>query len=286
MSDAVSRFFQYARLREAIRLGTPVEDEILKTYRFCNVFREDDRTTTWFRESLREPRADEWDVMFTTLMFRWFNRIGTAELLLERYGPQMFTLNYFRPDLVRKTLADVRPIINPAYIIKTPNGMNKLDGIIWCLENFSERRRRELVAFLNGWNVRPLKERRLQDIHEFLTRFPYMGPFMAYEVVTDLRHTWMAETAPDIMTWANAGPGAFRGLSRVAGRRVTDLVHPEQANEEMQNLLHRSLDPELWPADWRPWEMREVEHTLCEFDKYERARLGEGRPKQLYRKGK
>jgi hypothetical protein len=29
--------------------------------------------------------------------------------------------------------------------------------------------------------------------------------------------------------------------------------------------------------------MREVEHTLCEFDKYERVRTGEGKPRGVYR---
>ena len=30
-------------------------------------------------------------------------------------------------------------------------------------------------------------------------------------------------------------------------------------------------------------EMREIEHSLCEFDKYERTRLGEGRPRAKYK---
>ena len=30
-------------------------------------------------------------------------------------------------------------------------------------------------------------------------------------------------------------------------------------------------------------EMREIEHSLCEFDKYERVRNGEGKPRGLYR---
>jgi hypothetical protein len=50
----------------------------------------------------------------------------------------------------------------------------------------------------------------------------------------------------------------------------------------MQEILSFSKSDEYWPQNWPHWEMREVEHTLCEFDKYERARLGEGRPKQLY----
>ena len=32
-----------------------------------------------------------------------------------------------------------------------------------------------------------------------------------------------------------------------------------------------------------PFELREIEHSLCEFDKYERIRLGQGRPKQKYK---
>lgn len=33
-----------------------------------------------------------------------------------------------------------------------------------------------------------------------------------------------------------------------------------------------------------PFELREIEHSLCEFDKYERVRRGEGRPRQLFRR--
>lgn len=281
MSDAVSRFFAYARERERIRLGTPTNDEILKTFRFCNVFREDDRTTTWFREHIRERMREHADVMFATLLFRWFNKIETAEILL-RHDPGLFTLRGFDGQAVEDLLDEVRPVINPAYIIKTPNGMNKVQGIVWCLANFSFRRFQEVNDFLMEWNKRPATERQLQEIHEFLMRFPFLGPFMAYEVVTDLRHTWMGDKAPDIYTWANAGPGAFRGLNRIHGRPLEASVRPEQANAEMQGLLR--LVPNHWPREWPRWEMREVEHTLCEFDKYERARLGEGRPKQLYRK--
>ena len=33
-----------------------------------------------------------------------------------------------------------------------------------------------------------------------------------------------------------------------------------------------------------PLEMREIEHSLCEFDKYTRVKNGEGRPRSIYRK--
>ena len=56
--------------------------------------------------------------------------------------------------------------------------------------------------------------------------------------------------------------------------------------EAMLPLLQRILDESLklsnWPGGWPGWSMREVEHWLCEFDKYERARLGEGKMKRKY----
>jgi hypothetical protein len=39
------------------------EDEILKQFKFCQVFREDDRTTRWFREHIRDPLKDSPDVV-------------------------------------------------------------------------------------------------------------------------------------------------------------------------------------------------------------------------------
>ena len=42
----------------------------------------------------------------------------------------------------------------------------------------------------------------------------------------------------------------------------------------MRDLLKMSRDPQYWPEDWTPWEMREVEHWLCEYAKYQQAVQG------------
>ena len=49
------------------------EDEILRTYRFTNPYRENDRTTVWFRENIRDPLKDDNKVLMATVIFRWFN---------------------------------------------------------------------------------------------------------------------------------------------------------------------------------------------------------------------
>ena len=129
-------------------------------------------------------------------------------------------------------------------------------------------------------------------------RYEYLGGFMAYEVITDLRHTYLLENAPDIMTWCNLGPGAKRGIGRVlfpqdwndrlrsSGGKVdskTTFPVPEdweellgQLMEELQNLL-----PDNFPV----LEMRDIEHSLCELDKYDRVLFNQGPMKRRYNGG-
>ena len=56
-----------------------------------------------------------------------------------------------------------------------------------------------------------------------------------------------------------------------------------QANAEMLGLLdvsHRYVGDHIDGADV---DMRTIEHSLCEWDKYERVRLGQGKPRSLFK---
>jgi hypothetical protein len=293
--DQVSRFFAYAAEREAIRerraegLRPPwTNDPILGEYRFCNIHREDDRVTSWFRENIRNPLRSRPEVFYATAMFRWFNRVETArEVMRITEAMNLDALTAYRrfePHIMRMALSEFRPLTNAAYIIKTPNGMNKLEGIIQCLEWLTEQEHcppgYDLPVGLEQMCDALLSQPgdfSLQEVHEWLVKFPYLGGFMAYEIVTDLRHTDLLCKAPDVFEWANAGPGAVRGLNRLQDRPLDKGLSQGVACTEMRALLEdaheRGLDS---------WEMREVEHTLCEFDKYERERLCQGHPKQRF----
>lgn len=291
-------FFAYARKRYQLMLdrtsGFPppwTDDPILRDYRFCNVFREDDKTTKFIREHVPH-KGYGLRYLGALVIARWFNRIETIERLLPPDGtsPPYFEQNLlFRWDpqhdgldawesAVRERLAGVKPLVTGAYMIKTPAGMDKLSGLLWCLRQF--------LPHAIHLQVHIDEETTLEGVWERLREFPYLGDFMAYEIVTDLRHTLM-KTAPDINTWANPGPGCARGIDRLLGLPVGTLKRHQKVDREkmmgvMQNLLASSRNDKHWPARWPKWEMREVEHTLCEFDKYERALFGQGTPKQKY----
>src|SRR5215472_13191089 len=86
-------FWEFIRERIAIyhkkQDGQPrpwTEDRVLNKYYFCNIYREWDKTTIWFKDNLRDPLKDNESVIFATVIFRWFNRIETAV----RMGPELF----------------------------------------------------------------------------------------------------------------------------------------------------------------------------------------------------
>lgn len=310
-------FFRFITERYKIFLkkeaGEPrpwTEDDILDYYKFTNVFREDDATTVWFRNNVRNKFQDKVEGVLATVLFRWFNRISTGEVIFNQIGDYKatgraltawdFYLESGEIDSMRSAILSGigpdGPHVTGAYIIKTPNGSTKLNGVLNCVHWFYHARQplrytqngkdmKTLVGWREGGEI--MLDRNcvvtLEQAWDWLRKFEYMGDFMSYEVVTDLRHTDLLNRAPDIMTWANAGPGAMRGLNRLYGRELNLRPPKKKTNQEMFELLELSKDSNNWPSEFPPLEMREVEHMLCEMDKYIRVDKGEGKPRGVYK---
>ena len=301
-------FFEYAKLRYNIfrrrEMGRPepwTSDPILGRYRFCNVFREDDRTTRWFRTHVRDDHrlAGRPELLLATVVFRMFNRISTGEAVFCQTDIEGTPFELFAEDgnvghLKKAILAGCGkrgPYVTGSYIISTPPGFPKLDGVLQVIKMFWKDANvfgRHMETGL-GWKSVGLilaQNRQmygLEEVWDWLRQFDYLGKFHSYEIVTDLRHTSLLGRAPDIMTWANPGPGARRGLCRVHGMDLDERIPREQQIKQMRELLVLSQDGRMWSKEWPRWELRDVEHTLCEFDKYERARTGQGRPRGVFR---
>lgn len=285
--EELDRYCYWQLEREKIRIKKEVlkqeppwtDDPILQEFKFCQVFREDDRTTRWFRTHIREPLRDKPSVLMATVIFRWFNFINTGRTLIE----QDLLLNWDRKKAIEEITKQPKWVTG-AYIIKTPNGMNKVTGVAECVSHMWQDRE-YLIDLLEE------PDASLEKTWHLLRDYPYMGPFMAYEVVTDLRHTYLLENADDIMTWANAGPGAMRGLNRLTGRELSFSQRSHDWNGEMQELFALVLN-RLDRSEFRsfnllsPYEMREIEGGLCEFDKYSRIYKKEGRTRSIFKHNK
>ena len=279
LRDRLDLYFYWIHERETIRLNKEVErnpqpwtdDPILQKFKFCQVFREADRTTRWFKRHIRNPWRDDPEVLMATVIFRWFNFIETGRTLIRHN----LHIEWDRKKAIEEITKQDKWVTG-AYIVKTPNRMDKVTGVAECISHMWSDREK-LVE-------RILATKSLEKSWEILRDYPYMGPFMAYEVITDLRHTYLLQDAEDILTWANAGPGAMRGLNRLAGRDLDFCRRTHPWNDEMRNLWEISrerLNPNL--IDLNRFEMREIEGGLCEFDKYSRILNEEGRTRSVYK---
>jgi hypothetical protein len=279
VENQINKFFAVARERYNIllkrRAGLPKpwsDDPIFRTEYFCNVFREDDRTTMWFRENIRDKlRNDPKEALAAIAAFRWFNKIETGEKIKE------FLLGDWDHVKVYNKLSNVKPVVTGAYIIKTPDGMTKLKGVLWCIEEFNK-------LLLGGTFDKILQGKAtMEESCGLLKTAPYLGNFMAWQICSDARQTCLLENATDSDTWAQAGPGSTRGIGRVYYNDVDKFAYGGK-NEVlilMQDLCIRSRDTKYWNPEYPKLTTMDISHQLCEFDKYERCQEG-GRMKRKY----
>lgn len=284
------RFIYYMTERHAIylskkgggRMGNWTQDPILQEFRFCNVYRELDTVTIWIRENIREPFDGHPWLWFMLCLAR---RINHPPTLTELMNAGCWPCLKFDPAHMVKVLdartARGEQVYTGAYMITAETGpehIGKTKSVTTAYSNL-------LPLWQKAREIEPQLHNTLQEAYNAILGQGFAwGPFMTYEVVSDLRHTAYLKNAKDVDTWANAGPGAIRGLNRLYDRPLTQKPQAHQTNEEMRQLLIRTR--EQWPRASKTYpklEMREIEHTLCEFDKYERVRLGEGRPRSKYR---
>jgi len=275
--------------RQAGRDKPWTDDEILQRYFFTNPYRENDKVSVWFRENVRDPLKDDPRVLFATVAFRWFNLPTTGLILMghlrsdevtswdRSWGKSNLLLKWDEEEAVARLnhLWDNgnNPVFTGAFMVKAGNGPrgSKIPSVCGCITKIWEARK-DLVKVCR-------EDCRLQALWAALRKFRGLGGFMSYEIVCDLRYTSLLENASDVDSWCNIGPGAKRGMNRLMGTPLEATISSDTWGVQTRILLE-VLRSRL--KDMPRFEMREVEHSLCEFDKYERLRLGEGRSKRRY----
>lgn len=273
-------FFDYMRKRHSIYLrksaGEPppwIDDKALQRLYLTNVYRELDTVTIWVRRHIREPYADHPNLWFMLLIARLLNWPDTlADVMSDKkaWPHTRFDGTGFLAALHRRKRRREK-VFGNAYILT--NGGEAIPKDEYTTTILDE-----------AWQQREYIEPRLHDTMEIATNvlrtLSGIGGFIAYEVACDLRYTRYLENAPDVRTWAHAGPGAKRGLNWVHGIEPVEKSMPEKVAVERMRVLLEELDPQ-WPYEPR-LEMREIEHSLCEFAKVCKFRYHGKRPKRWY----
>lgn len=249
------------------------DDRILRQYRFCNVYRELDTVTQWIARHWRKPLHGYEDLWFGMAVARWVNHPATLNEigLPVPWNPKKFV----RVLKDRKERGE--KVWTGAYMIGTQG--NAMDKALFIAEGVLQPlwdRRAEL---------RPRKGDTLADFADRIVSVKNQGKFMVGQIIADAKYepSSFLRAARDWQTFAVSGPGSRRGLNRVVGREKNRHWREDEwkaALIELQGGVNGTLAT-LRPS-MKPLHAQDLQNCLCEFDKYERVRLGEGRPRSLY----
>lgn len=251
LRTAVERHRIY-RKKEADLPKPWTEDVVMRDFFFCNLFRQYDKCSKWIIEKILP--YGRWDLL---ILYRFISTYSTFKMLegdeipLDSVEAVTAAMKMYKQDGI--TLFSSCFIRNP----RIPGGWTETHNVPLILINEIKKQAENIFLFNTT----------LEDMVEFLSQFPGTGGFMAYEYACDF--AYMDKFNPtDTMTWANMGPGAQRGMSLlIHGTAFQKFSFHEWLNhaQNLLPLLKERVESEF-PEE--TVTMREVEHWLCEYQKY------------------
>ena len=256
-------------LKKLNNLPAPwTDDEILRTYKFCNSYRVNDRVSQYLLKNViyNNKKYTKETMLFRIILFKLFNKESTWELLLENFND--ITLENFDQskysNVLKNALNNGVKIYNDAYI----SCANKAFGY--------DKKHDNHLALLNKMFVvdkvqnKILECKTMKKAFNIIRSYPLIGNFMAYQLVTDINYS-------DIVNWQEneftvAGPGSIRGIKKcfVNKGNMTD--------EEIIKYMYENQDKEFKRLNLnfkriinRPLQLIDCQNIFCELDKYLRV---------------
>tara|TARA_R110000851_G_scaffold16046_2_gene52544 strand:+ start:35789 stop:36694 length:906 start_codon:yes stop_codon:yes gene_type:complete len=296
-SDRTQAFFSFVKEREQIRLRKEAdlpypwtEDQILRDFKFTNVHRHHDRTSRELREQFYNQNfmADRKTILMNAATFRYFGTYEFASALGWTPFDQMDDDHWEKvKDLAEERMFNKERVFTGAYVI-TNQGISapKQEVVVEYFLKALHKKAEELSEIAretDSWEQVATEMRKIQG-------FGGSG-FMTKEILMDTtyanfwNHTLIDHddgkfTFPkDWNEWTPIGPGARRGAARVLGDDEAKQLKEDKAFSVIWSLWFEREDhiPDIEMC------LHDIQFQLCEFDKYERVRLGQGRPRSRYR---
>ena len=280
-SNVFDTYWRFAKERQDVffnRLAAPspwTDDPILRQYKFTNAYRASDRVSQYLiRHVIYESDLDisPEDVVFRILLFKLFNKIETWQFLRKQFGELSYktfdSQKYSSALLDRKSQG--HQIYSAAYIM--PSGQSRFG---------SPAKHANHLALLElmmsaGLAAQLASARRMQDAYEILIGFPTIGPFLAYQLVTDINYSELTDYSE--MEFVMPGPGARDGLRKcfmdAGGLNDQELI---QVVTEVQEEAFAVLGLEFRNLWGRKLQLIDCQNLFCEVDKYARVAHPEAR---------
>jgi hypothetical protein len=273
-------YWKFASERQAVferrAAGLPrpwTDDEILKTFKFCNVFRAADRVSQYLIGSVIYDghATDDCDILFRIVAFRIFSNIDTWEGLRARLGRQPLVEDLWSGAFLAALES-----------VKTEMGGLYTGAFILCATNAFGHTQKHLnhVALLQLMFRDHALPRAINDAPDLgnvftaLKSYPLMGDFMAYQVAIDINYSELTPFSES--SFVQPGPGALRGVKKVftstggltPGDAIMWMVDNQDEEFARLGLPFNGLFG-------RPLQAIDCQGLFCEVDKYCREAVPE-----------
>ena len=245
-------------------------DPILKTYKFCNSYRVNDRVSQYLLKNViynGKTYKDE-DILFRIILFKLFNKESTWELLLKEFKD--ITLSTFDMKEYSKVLTNAInnniKIYNDAYI----SCATKAFGY--------DRKHDNHLALLNKMFIidkvqdKILKCTNMEQAFKIIKSYPLIGNFMAYQLITDINYSNIVDWKEDEFTVA--GPGSLRGIKKCfidKGNLSNEDIIRYMYNHQEEEFKRLNLD--FKTIGNRKLQLIDIQNIFCELDKYCREKV-------------
>ena len=282
-SDAVASFLCFVCERQEIWSNKRKHCEVLTTNHvlsskwFTNMYRELDRGTMYLRNQLNQTDLkgvtidkDNIDrnlvskILLKSVVYRLINKLET---FMDFGGvPDIETLNFFLKFL-RDKKKEGSVIFTAAHQVM---GFDRLVKSINHLKKNIENLSSELVS--------AAQKRSLKMCQTVILTIPNIGNFFAWQIMCDLIEVKVLGRITDNQ-WACLGPGAKNGLRRIFCLETTrgELRHTRLLRDLCRSKGSKSGFAKLglqFPVILhKDLSLKNVEHALCEYDKYFRFAL-------------
>jgi alpha-glutamyl/putrescinyl thymine pyrophosphorylase clade 1 len=240
-------------------------DAVLSAYRFTNAYRAADRVSQYLiRHVAYEGDQAAEEIVFRVLLFKIFNKVATWERLCAEFGTpsaRAFSVDAYDAVLTRAFARGAR-LYSAAYIMPAaaPGVSRKHLTHLRLLRSMVDERLPERLATCTS----------MQAGYEVLLSYRGIGPFLAYQLITDLNYTRMMNFSE--MEFVMPGPGARSGIRKCFGDYgdydETDLIRYMADQQEQEFAVRGIAFEDLWG---RPLQLIDCQNLFCEVDKYARV---------------
>lgn len=276
------------------------DDPILLKHRFTNTYRELDKGSIYLQDKILSkldtaPTTPnvlvkvEKMVIFNILAYRYLNKWEAWEKCVDFIWDWKEQRQSFCDKLNHMKEVEKNSVFTAAHMLPPLSnvpGRTKVDRLAVLLDRAHDR--------LDDIYQTCKETDTLEDIFNTLNIMPWFGRFLSYEMAIDIGYTNITPATEE--SWVNPGPGCRRGLKWLFdgpwNRR-------EVRNDDVFISLYQDLIYRLHNEQFEWWKkldlnfpdiayqgryltLRNIEHMLCEGDKYIRTVEGKGHPKQNF----